>query len=145
MSILNDNDMESRISETQGEIYEMMANKGYNMEIFSNAFLNSSFCERAFDTTYSRFQLADAEESADFYLPEIESSLIFMEKDFQFSGETAYWIGYIYRLLYFKTGLPSKEIIKKLSFEDMCNCYPGLHTVDDDYILEILIKKIISN
>lgn len=36
--------------ETQQSIYESMAVQGYDMKVFSDAFLSSDFCRRAWDT-----------------------------------------------------------------------------------------------
>lgn len=106
-------DIGARCCEVQQRIYEFAANKGYNIESFSNAYLQSSFCKRAFDTIYSRFMSADVEESADFFIPEIASNLTKEKNDYNsYAGE----IGYIYRALFVRTSIPSEELFKKVPF-----------------------------
>lgn len=44
-----------KICRTQQRLYEYAARHGYEIEQFSNFFLSSDFCSRAFDVLYSRF------------------------------------------------------------------------------------------
>ena len=134
------------ICRTQGEIYERMANNGYDIRIFSEHYLRSDFCRRAFDTIYSRFQYADDLECLDFILPEIGDKCR-KTKDFLLSADIAYWIGFTYRQLYVETNIPSSELVEKIPFDVMLRYYPGLHTVDENMATDIIcenfqIKKI---
>lgn len=128
------------ICETQQEIYRDMALEGYDMKVFSDAYLSSDFVRRAMDTTYSRFQTEFANECADFFLPEIESKLVKLEDDMCFSPDVAEWIGFTYRQLYIETGVKSSELIKIIPFELMCKYYPGLHTLDEEMALDIFLE-----
>ena len=65
--------IEHDICDTQGRIYEYASTFGYDMEVFSKAYLCSDFCHRAMDAPYSRFQLHTEEECWDFIYPEIEN------------------------------------------------------------------------
>lgn len=47
--------IEHDICDTQGRIYEYASTFGYDMEVFSKAYLCSDFCHRAMDAPYSRF------------------------------------------------------------------------------------------
>ena len=80
------------ICKTQGSIYRQMAWDSYDMKEFSNLYLHSNFCERAFDTIYSRFQIADRLECLDFIMQEI--SPVPKNKDGYFDEDVAYWIGF---------------------------------------------------
>lgn len=64
--------VEYEICNTQGNLYEFIAKKGFDIERFSGLYLQSDFCRRAFDTIYSRFQLADELECMDFIVPELK-------------------------------------------------------------------------
>ena len=120
------------ICKTQGSIYEQQAKDGYDIVIFSDLYLKSDFCRRAFDTIYSRFQIADRLECLDFILPEIGGKCRkFTTREEIFSPDVAYWIGFTYRQLYIETCISSRELSERLSFEAMCRYYPGLHTVDE--------------
>lgn len=115
-SILNNVDYD--ICETQQNIFEYAVQAGYDLKSFAEAYLGSSFCRRAFDTLYSRFQIADAEECADFFMPEIEKQLVKSTSKCDYDS-VAGDVGFMYRLLYIKTGIPSKELLKIIPFEDM--------------------------
>lgn len=106
------------ICEVQQEIFEYAVNLKYDLKTFVNVYLKSNFCRRAFDTIYSRFQTADAEECADFFLPEIEKNLV------KATSQNAYDslagdIGFMYRLLYIKTSVPSANLVQIIPFEEM--------------------------
>lgn len=64
-----------KICRTQQRIYEYAAKHGYDMEQFSNFFLSSDFCSRAFDVLYSRFQLETPVECMDFIMEEAGDKL----------------------------------------------------------------------
>ena len=49
------------------------------------------------------------------------------------------WTGYMYRALYLKTGIPSKELQSRVPFWRLARTY-GLHIEDDSLILEDLIR-----
>lgn len=154
-----------KICQTQGRIYELIADNGYDVPLFSSLFLQSDFCRRSFDTIYSRFQLADELECMDFIIPEIQdrfpgikSNPIYTDggahiaddvpieyfrkyPDTCFSPDVAYWIGFTYRQLYIETGTYSSELAERLSFGAMCRYYPGLHTVDEDMATDIICEN----
>ena len=134
------NSVEYDICQTQGWIYKLAAKMGYDMKLFSDMYLKSDFCRRAFDTKYSRFQLSDAEESMDFILPEIGNCIKKMEQDEIFSPDVAEWIGFVYRQLYIETQIPSKVLQETVSFTSMCRYYPGLHTIDEENATEIICE-----
>ena len=134
-------DVEYNICETQQDIFEYMAQKGYDMKVFSDAYLSSDFCRRAMDTNYSRFLLEDTEECADFFMPEIGHMLTKVSDNKMFNLDVAAWIGFTYRQLYIETGTPSAELIKIIPFERMCACYAGLHTIDEEVAAERLIEN----
>jgi hypothetical protein len=135
-------DIQNEICITQQDLYEHAALHQYNMPVFSDMYLQSDFCRRAMDTIYSRFQLADPLEILDFLLPEIgpEDKLKYQDGEW-FNRDVAAWIGFMYRLLYFKTGISSKELSQKVTFGGLCAAYPGLHTIDEDQAADILIEE----
>jgi len=78
---------------TQSRIYRYVAQCGYEVKRFSDAFLVSDFCGRAFDTIYSRFQLEDVFECMDFIVPEIQNDLV-VGHNLHFDEDVAAWIGF---------------------------------------------------
>ena len=127
------------ICQNQGRLYSFVAKEGFCMEWFSEAYLKSSFCKRAFDTIYSRFQLADELECLDFILPEI-GTIKMLPKEERFSPDVASWIGFTYRQLYMETQILSEILADKVDFATMCRYYPGLHTIEEDMAIDIICK-----
>lgn len=127
--------------ETQQHIYEYMAVQGYDMEVFSNSFLSSNFCRRAFDTIYSRFQWHTVEENSDFFMPEIADKLTKFENGCWFEPDEAAWLGFTYRHLYIETKVPSAQLVKIYEFKRLLEHYYGLHTIDTDNAIGILINN----
>ena len=133
------NNVEQGICVTQGTLFRHVANEGVDMEWFVEKYLSSDFCRRSMDTIYSRFFTADELEHLDFIIPEIGE--LKQNPYGYFDGNVAYWIGFTYRQLYIQTGISSKELIKIIPFQKMCNVYPGLHTVDEEMATDILCEN----
>ena len=132
-------DINYDICMTQSRIYKYVAQCGYDVKKFSDAFLMSDFCRRAFDTIYSRFQLEDVLECMDFIVPEIKDALI-LNENIIFDEDVAAWIGFVYRQLYIETKVNSATLAVKVSFRTLCNYYPGLHTIDLEDATDIICK-----
>lgn len=126
------------ISNTQGEMYRRMAHLGYDMEDFSNAYLKSDFCKRAFDTDWSYYQLLGGRECLEALFLDIP---ITKKNSFDyFNEDVAYWIGFTYRLLYIETKIPSSELMQIITFDSMCKYYPGLHTIDEEQAIDLICE-----
>lgn len=136
--------IEHDICDTQGRIYEYASTFGYDMEVFSKAYLCSDFCHRAMDAPYSRFQLHTEEECWDFIYPEIEKVLKKYPDGQVFDRNVAYWIGFTYRHAAFITEASSRELNEGISFKTMCNYYPGMHTIDEDAAIDIIKGNIFA-
>ena len=135
------NTIKSDICETQGDLYKYMAEQGCDMEAFSDAYLSSSFCSRAMDTIYSRFQLEHPLEILDFLMPEIKDFCPLVPEDKQCPADVAYWIGFTYRQLYLETDVLSAELAKKVPYDALFVSYVGLHTVDEEMATDIICKN----
>ncbi len=125
------------IAKTQAYIYRYMARNGYSLEIFSEKYMHSDFCNREMDASYSFFQINDEVVCLDYILSEIGRIPKSVQ---QYSEDLACWVGSIYRLLHIKTGLPSSVIADRIPFKDMAVAYLGMHTIDDELALDNLIK-----
>lgn len=134
--------IEYDICQTQQRIYEYMCAQNYDMEIFSNLYLQSEFCCKAMDTNYSRFQLETPQECADFYMPEISAALKKLDGGRTFDMDIAGWIGFTYRQIYIKTQTPSALLSKLLPFDVMIRYYPGMHTIDEDTAAQLIIDNV---
>ena len=121
-----------------GKLYVMAVDMGFNLQDFSDKFLTSHFCTRSLDTPYSRFQNEEEDVSMDYLLREISPRK--EESGYAFSDEVAFWIGFIYRFLYFKTGLSSSELKEKVPFSYLEAKAYGLLTLDEEESLDIIKK-----
>lgn len=124
---------------TQSRIYRYVAQCGYVVKRFSDAFLASDFCKRAFDTIYSRFQLEDVFECMDFIVPEIQNDLI-VSLNLHFDEDVAAWIVFTYRQLYIETEVNSSRLVTVVSFQTLCDYYAGLHTIDIEDATDIICR-----
>ncbi len=123
---------------TVGRIYVLANNTGYKMKDFSDMFLSSDFCKRAFDTIYSVFQLEDEYMSMDYLLKEVSPPM--ENKDIMLKEDIAFWIGFIYRYIYIQTLIPSNELVKKIPYDYLLSKSYGLLTLDEEEAYEIICK-----
>lgn len=128
------------ICKNQGKIYESAAEKGLKMELFSDKYLRSNFCNKSFDKIWSLYHFTDAEECL-YELREEIGDIDTMDGDMIFSPEAAWWIGFTYKQLQIETEKSSEELAKIVSFDELCLCYPGLHTVDEEYATDMICEK----
>ena len=135
------NEMQHRICRTQAMLFEWAADNKYSFPEFADIYLSSDFCARNMDTVYSTFQLREPLEHMDFIrmeCPNIDNLI----SDRNYSGAIAYFAGYIYRALYYNTGLPSYNLIRKYPYNEKIPLwYPGLHTVDYDMATDMILGR----
>lgn len=135
------NTVELDICKTQERLYQYMAEQGYDVKAFSNAYLTSSFCRRAMDTVYSRFQLHDILEILDFLMPEIKDLCPLVPEGKRCPTDIASWIGFTYRQLYLETGVSSAELARVVPYDALFVSYVGLHTVDEEMATDIICEN----
>ena len=105
------------ICEVQGKIYELALQKGYSISGFSDAYLKSKFCKNEMDAVYSTWQYQD--EDVCFEVIENEIGMIPSTKaDKEYIG-SVYWVGYMYRYLFYHSPYTSKQLAKMLPFGKM--------------------------
>lgn len=121
-----------------GRIYMLANNTGYKMKEFSNMFLASDFCKRAFDTTYSVFQLEDEYMSMDYLLKEVNTPM--EDKDIILTEDEAFFIGFIYRYIYIQTLIPSSVLVSKIPYDYLLNNVYRIIALDEEYAFEIICK-----
>ena len=126
-----------KICENQGKIWESAACHGYDMEAFFKAYMHSSFA-RSFDECWSLFHFMDTKEAlqeflekayAEGYAPSERSDGLF------YSADVSYWAGFMCRFIAFSTGAKSADIGEEISFNELANAYPGLHTLSEEEAL----------
>lgn len=131
-----DKAIDRSISTTVGKLYVLAVEKGFDLNSFSDLFLTSDFCARAFDIPYSHFQMDDEDVSMIFLLREVAPKV--NESDQQCAEDAAYWIGYMYRFLYIQTDIPSAVLKEKVSFSYMLKKFYGLSTIDEEQAVDII-------
>ena len=142
---INGTDVTQRIDyencKSQGNIYELAANRGYIMESFSDLYLTSKFCNNGFDKIWSLYHSMAAEEALDELLIQIGKNVRNTNNTLYFDRDAAWWIGFTYRQLCIETGLTSREIQKIVPFNELCGCYAGLHTLDEEWASDMICEK----
>lgn len=88
------NELELKLCDIQGRLFELSAEKKYNSARFIKIFMTSPTA-KALDSTYNRMQWAGEE----YLLDEIASSAgnLLDENGEIYSKDMLYWIGYLYR------------------------------------------------
>ena len=130
---------ERYICKQQKELFEYAKKHFPDVRIFAEKFMESKFCNRSLDQPYSVDQFADIMNWLEFL--EMEFPLEETEEgDESISLAAAGWIGFVYRELHFATGLSSRELVRKVPFDDLNLSYAGLHTVDEDMAMEIIAE-----
>ena len=124
---------ERQLCDIQGRLFELSLKKGLNSEDFIRKFMNSKTCE-FLDMPYDRLQWAGEEYILENLLDEtaIESG------GEQYSKESLFWIGYVYRYWHLLTGESSREIYAQADAKRMDECYLGFHTLDVAMAIEDL-------
>lgn len=132
--------IEDKICKTQGRIFRYAVQNNYDITVFTKQYLSSKFCEEAFDVVYSRYQLETPQECADFFLPEIEKDLVLAAKCQ--SGDEAEYVGFMYRYLYYVTGIPSKGLVTKVPYEEISKHFVNSHLRTEDFVIEDICKEL---
>jgi hypothetical protein len=127
------------ICDTQSEIYEYMAEEGYDIKTFSEAYLASGFCKRAMDTLYSSFQQEFANACVEFFMPQLEGKLVKISN--MYDKDLAKRIGYMYRVLYMKTSVPSAKLARIVPFDEMEELAQTSGQYDYERVSEEIILK----
>ena len=126
--------------ETQAELFEYIAEEGYDFEWFVEQYMDCKWCNREMDSKYSAYHTSFPEEQLEFITPQIGELKKYPVGKF-FHSDVAYWIGFTYRQMAIQTQIHSSELIRLLSLATMCNYYPGLHTVDDEMATDIICEN----
>lgn len=128
------------ICEQQQALYQYVQELGMDVLKFSDRFLRSRFCNNSLDKPYSVDQFADIGDWIDF----LEAEGCYVGADpfpqQRVTAEEAGWLGYTYRQLHFATGLKGMELAEMVPAKRLVIAFPGLHTVDEEMAVEIIIR-----
>ncbi len=129
------NELELKLCDIQGRLFELSAKKHYDSATFVKLFMTSKTA-KALDSKYNRMQWAGEE----YLLEEVVASAENMtaNDDKIFSEDVLYWIGYLYRYWHFHTGEDSAKIYRQAPVETMKRNYLMFHTMDPVLAIEDL-------
>ena len=128
-------ELQLKLCDIQGRLFELSADKGYTSSAFVKAFMTSETA-KDLDSKYNRMQWAGEE----YILEEVSSAA---GEELTTGGEiypkdVLYWIGYIYRYWHFYNGEDSAKIYKQASVETMNRNYLMFHTMAPTLAIEDL-------
>ena len=123
------------LCDTQGQLFELAAERGYSSEAFIKAFMSSQVAADM-DKDFKHFQLAGKA----YILSRMEDELAdqLTKGGEIYDQETLYWMGYIYRYWSFYTGENSREIYKQASAKTMNIVYLMYHTMSPEMAIDRL-------
>lgn len=129
------NDLELKLCDIQGRLFELSAERKYGSASFVKIFMNSETA-KALDSKYNRMQWAGEE----YLIEEIVSSAgdKLVENGEIYSKDVLYWIGYIYRYWHYYTNEASAKIYKQATVETMKRNYMMFHTMAPELAIEDL-------
>ncbi len=129
------NELELKLCDIQGRLFELSAEKKYNSAAFVKAFMTSATA-KALDSKYNRMQWAGEE----YLMEEVISCAgdVLREDGDVLEGDALYWMGYIYRYWHYYTGEDSAKIYKQAPVETMKRNYMLFHTMAPEVAIEDL-------
>ena len=128
-------ELQLKLCDIQGRLFELSAEKEYGSAAFIKAFMTSEIAKNL-DSKYNRMQWAGEE----YLLDEIVSANNNMASTGGevFSADVLYWIGYLYRYWHFYTDEDSAKIYTQAPVETMKRNYMMFHTMDPSLAVEDL-------
>lgn len=126
--------LQLKLCDIQGRLFELSAQQGYESEKFVSFFMGSEVA-KSLDSRYNRMQWAGEE----YLLEEVAAAGDSLPSDGEiFSKDILYWIGYIYRYWHYYSGENSAKIYKQAPVETMKRNYMIFHTMEPVLAIEDL-------
>ena len=123
------------LCDTQGQLFELAAERGYASETFIKAYMTSAVAADM-DKEFHHIQWAGKAYILSRMEDELADQLV---KDGEiYDKEALYWMGYIYRYWHFYTGESSREIYKQASAKTMNVVYLMYHTMSPEMAIDRL-------
>ena len=127
------NELQLKMCDIQGRLFELSGTKGYDSASFIKAFMTSDVA-KGLDSKFNRLQWAGEE----YLLAELAETADLTTDGNVYDKEVLYWAGYLYRFWHFNTGEDSKEIYKQASAETMSRNWLIFHTLAPEVAIEDL-------
>ena len=127
------NELQLKLCDIQGRLFELSGAKGYASAPFIKAFMTGEVA-RGLDSKYNRLQWAGDE----YLLAEVADTAGLTTGGIVYDKEVLYWAGYLYRFWHFHTGEDSKEIYKQATSKIMNRNWLIFHTFAPEVAIENL-------
>lgn len=127
------NELQLKLCDVQGRLFELSADRGFDSTVFIKAFMTSAVA-KGLDSKFNHMQWAGEEYLLE-ELTESDKSVVSGET---FSKDVLYWIGYVYRYWHYHTGEDSVKIYNQAPVKTMKRNYLMFHTMDPVMAIENL-------
>ena len=123
------------LCDTQGQLFELAAERGYASETFIKAYMTSAVAADM-DKEFHHIQWAGKAYILSRMEDELSDQLV--KGGEIYDKEALYWMGYIYRYWHFYTGETSREIYKQAPAKTMNVVYLMYHTMSPEMAIDRL-------
>ncbi len=127
------NELQLKMCDIQGRLFELSGEKGYSSAQFIKAFMASEVA-KGLDSKFNRLQWAGEE----YLLAELADVAELPTGGTVYDKEVLYWAGYLYRFWHFATGEDSKDIYRQAPAETMSRNWFIFHTLAPEAAIEDL-------
>lgn len=127
------NELQLKLCDIQGRLFELSGARGYDSAIFMKAFMTSEVA-KGLDSKFNRLQWAGEE----YLIAELAETAGLSMGGNVYDKEVLYWSGYLYRFWHFTTGESSKVIYKQAPAETMRRNWLMFHTLAPEVAIEDL-------
>ena len=130
------------LCDTQGQLFELAAERGYASEAFVKAYMTSAVAADM-DKEFHHIQWAGKAYILSRMEDEFADQLVKVGEIYD--KEALYWMGYIYRYWHFYTGENSREIYKQAPAKTMNVVYLMYHTMSPEMAIDRLRESYEKN
>ena len=130
------------LCDTQGQLFELAAERGYASETFIKAYMTSAVAADM-DKEFHHIQWAGKAYILSRMEDELADQLVKVGEIYD--KEALYWMGYIYRYWHFYTGESSREIYKQAPAKTMNVVYLMYHTMSPEMAIDRLKEAYEKN
>lgn len=136
------NSLQMTLCDTQGQLFELAAERGYASETFIKAYMTSAVAADM-DKEFHHIQWAGKSYILSRMEDELADQLVKIGEIYD--KEALYWMGYIYRYWHFYTGESSREIYKQAPAKTMNVVYLMYHTMSPEMAIDRLREAYEKN
>ena len=130
------NELQLKMCDIQGRLFELSADRKYNSSAFVKVFMTSPVA-KALDSKFNHMHWAGEEYLLDEIITSVDKESLTKNGE-NLPKDVLYWIGYIYRYWHYYTGEYSEKIYKQAPFDTMKRNYMIFHTMAPEVAIEDL-------